>query len=141
MAIPAKVAGSLTSGTITIPTGTDWLNGTYTVYSITLSDANSSTTYKAGDWGLSGVQLSGGVAAILYPQLTSLTAPGANPIGLGQTVNLNYTISPGTDPVALVSFTYAGPDAYDSTMLLGSSEVITSTSSTSAGSTIPGRDG
>jgi hypothetical protein len=111
----SAVAGSGTSAvTISIPTSTDWTNGTYKLDALTVSDDNSTVGYSSSSSVLAtpvDYTVAGGVGTFAYPQLKDIVFSSAGPLGLGDTLTITCTATPGSSPIAFYQLSFTSPDS------------------------------
>ncbi|MDB6092689.1 MAG: hypothetical protein JWM32_251 [Verrucomicrobia bacterium] len=99
------------SGTITIPTTTDWVNGDYHIASLFVWDQVQEGFYQHDDGSnlltdAQNFRLSGGAANAVYPVLTNLTATGGTSLSAGQARGLNFTATSGNNPLSSIIAEY-----------------------------------
>jgi len=105
----------ISSGTVSLPTTTSWLDGAYSVAEIRVGDSqgyetfyepNGQVIYENGGTGpstspislpLLGFTVTGGLATYLSPTLASAGLSSPQTLVAGNTLTYNFTAVPGTD--------------------------------------------
>jgi len=98
---------------VNIPTTPEWLNGIYKILLITVDDGQN--TDNAGLGVLSTAQnftLTGGVAKVIYPALTAVSASGSATLTPGQSRTLDFTVTPGTGGIGYIDFNFVDPSGF-----------------------------
>lgn len=98
------------SGTVSIPTSPDWLNGQYRISSVVVSNSRSQLEVNPNSPALPtalNFTLTGGVAARTYPTLLTATATGGASVSPGQSHGITFTANGGgAMPLASIVATY-----------------------------------
>jgi hypothetical protein len=135
------LTGNIAAGTITFTPPAYWLNGTYTVTDVDISDgvgvtdysANGTVTFPTGETGPTTDPVTSGLDFVLAGASESVVGPTLNSVSLvsntvteGGSLEVNFNTTPGTtNRVLSVGLVTAGPNGSTGLGVSGSPGAIT----------------